>query len=85
DLIYVAKSGDPRISVYDPFSLIPIAAVDALAGVTYMVIDEAQNALFALAPDQGSVAVVELAHRKLTALVDVGAAPRVLALVGERN
>ena len=85
DLIYIAKSGDPRISVYDPFSLIPVAAIDALEGVTYMAIDDAQNALFALAPEQRAVAIVELSHRKLTSVVEVGTGARVLTLVGERN
>lgn len=85
DLLYVAKSGDRRIAVYDPFSLIPVSAIDALPGVDYMVIDDAQNALFALAPEHRAVGVVELAHKRLASIVDVGGSPRVLALTGERN
>lgn len=85
DLIYVAKSGERRISVYDPFSLIPVAGIDAVEGASYMAIDDAENALFALSADAAQIGVVELAHKKLAAVVDVGGSPRVLAIAGERN
>ncbi len=84
DLLYVANA-DGHVSVFDPFSLIPIDQLDLPEGATSLAIDAAENVLFALMPERGAVAAIQLTTKSTLALFDVGKAPRVLALIGERN
>jgi len=84
DLLYVANA-DGHLSVFDPFSLIPIDQFDLPEGPSYLAIDAAESVLFALLPERGAVAAIQLTTKSTLALFDVGKAPRVLALIGERN
>jgi len=84
DLLYVAN-GDRRLAIFDPFSLLPIDYLDLPGAVSWMSIDAAENVLFALLPESGSVAAIQLTTKETLALFDVGEQPRVLALMGERN
>jgi len=84
DYVYVGMRGEKRIYVYDPFSLIPIDYVEVPGSVSYMVIDDLTNTLFALMPENRSVAVVDLTSRRVLAVLDVGEAPYALRLAGQR-
>jgi YVTN family beta-propeller protein len=84
DFLYVAGPGG-RISVFDPFSLIPIDFIDLPADTSWFAIDAAENTLFALMPERRTVAVVQLTTKAVLAEFDVGPEPRELALIGERN
>lgn len=84
DLLYVANA-DGHISVFDPFSLLPVDQLELPEGASYLAIDAAENVLFALMPERGAVAAVQLTTKSTLALFDVGKSPRVLALMGERN
>jgi YVTN family beta-propeller protein len=84
DYVYVGMAGEKRIYVYNPFSFIPIDYVEVPGPVSYMVVDDLTNALFALMPDSRSVAVVDLTSRRVLAVLDVGEAPYALRLAGQR-
>jgi YVTN family beta-propeller protein len=84
DLLYVAN-GDGRISIFDPFSLIPVDSIDLPGGATWLSIEAAQNALFALLPERRAIAVVQLTTKAVLGQLDTGLEPRVVALIGERN
>ena len=84
DLLYVAQAGANRLSVFDPFSLLPVDHIDIPGDASYLAIDDAENALFVLVPDKRTVAVIGLASKRRLAEIDVGFEPRVLALAGER-
>jgi YVTN family beta-propeller protein len=85
DLLYVAQGGGHRLNVFDPFSLMPIDRVDLPGDGSFMAIADAENALYVLLPERRSVAVLDLASKRLTGELDVGHLPRVLAIAGERN
>ncbi len=84
DLLYVAQAGARRLAVFEPFSLLPIDHIDVPGDVSYMAIDDAENALFALVPEQRTIAVVGLAGKRRLGAIGVGFEPRLFALAGER-
>ena len=84
DYVYVGMAGEKRIYVYDPLSFIPIDYVEVPGPVSYMVIDDLTNSLFAILPESRSVAVVDLTSRRVLAVLDVGDAPYALRLAGQR-
>lgn len=85
DLLYVAQGGANRLAVFDPFSLVPVDFIEVPGDGAWLAIDDAEDALFVLLPERGSVAVVGLTGRRLLDELDAGASPRVLVLSGERN
>ncbi|HUJ27107.1 MAG TPA: YncE family protein, partial [Myxococcales bacterium] len=85
DLLYVAQGGSHRLALFDPFSLMPIDFVDLPGDASYLAIDDAENTMFGLMPEQRAAAVVDLATKQLLAVIDVGLDPRMLVLAGERN
>ena len=85
DLLYVASGIEKRLAVFDPFSLLPIDYLEVSGAVTWMAIDDAENALFILLPESHSVEAIHLTTKKPLGGFSVGAQPRVLALMGERN
>lgn len=84
DLIYVSRGEERRIAVYDPVALQPVDHFDVPGAVSYMAIDDAEDALLLLMPDRRAIAVVDLTSRRLLGEVPVGARPYTLALAGER-
>ena len=84
DLIYVGKSDETRISVYDPFSFIPIDYIDTPAAAGYMAIDGQEDNLLAVMPDNRRIAVISLDSRKTIAVFDAGDDPYYISLMGER-
>lgn len=85
DLIYVGHRDESRLVVYDPFSFIPVDAVDLPDAAGEMAIDDAENVLFVVLPETRSLAAVDLNRRRLLSLLDLGDGPRTCALIGERN
>jgi YVTN family beta-propeller protein len=85
DLVYVALGDEPRVQVYDPLSFLPLNAVATAAPVTYMVIDDVENAMFLLMPRRRSIAVLNLTSRKTLGALDVGLDPHELTLAGKRD
>jgi hypothetical protein len=85
DLIYVGRQGEARLQVFDPASYLPVDYVEVPGDVSYMAIDDANDALFLVVPSRRSVAVVELTSWKLLASFDVGDEPYQVVLVGERR
>jgi YVTN family beta-propeller protein len=85
DLIYVAIGDEPRVQVYDPFSFIPLNAIPVPGPVSYMAIDDVENAMFLLMRRRRSIAVLNLTSRKTLGVMDVGLDPHELALAGERD
>jgi YVTN family beta-propeller protein len=84
DLIYVSRGAERVIAVHDPVSLQQIDRFDVPGEATYLAIDDAENALVAVIPERGVVAVIELTSRKLLAELPVGPEPYTVAFVGER-
>ncbi|BDG05242.1 YVTN family beta-propeller repeat protein [Anaeromyxobacter oryzae] len=84
DLLYLSRGDERRISVYDPISFQPLDQIDVPGAVSRMMIDDAENTLLAVVPEQGTIAVLDLTSRKLLAEIPVGNDPFGLAFVGER-
>jgi YVTN family beta-propeller protein len=84
DQIYVSRSDQPRISVYDPLALQPIDAFDVPGRVFQMSIDDAENAMLVVIPERGVVGVVDLVSRRVLAEIPAGNDPYGLAFAGER-
>jgi DNA-binding beta-propeller fold protein YncE len=84
DLLYVAQAAG-RVAIFDPFSLIPIDFLDLPGAASYFAIEASRNQLFALLPERGTIAAIELTTKALSAEMDVGRLPRVVALDRERN
>lgn len=84
DLVYVGRS-DRRLEIYDPLAFVPVDAI-ALPGVPgWLAIDDAENALLALLPAAGAIALVDLTARRVVSRVDVLPGPHAVAFAGERN
>jgi YVTN family beta-propeller protein len=84
-LIYIGKKDEDRVSVFDPFSFIPVDYIDIGGPVSYITIDDENNNLLLLMADDRKVAVVNLNNRKDLAFFDVGDDPYYISLMGERN
>ena len=84
ELIYLAKEGESRVFVHDPFSFMPIDDFDIPDGTSYMAIEDLENTLWLLLPARRSIAVVDLTSRKMLGTMDVGSLPYQVAIVGER-
>ncbi|BDG09254.1 YncE family protein [Anaeromyxobacter paludicola] len=84
DLLYVALRGESRLRVYDAFSLIPVDFFPVPGTVTWLAIDDAENALLALVPSLPGLAVLDLASHQLLSTVPVGEEPYAVTVAGER-
>lgn len=85
DLVYVGRADERRIQVFDPFSFAPLGAIELPGPVSYLTVDAVENTLLALMPTSGAVAFIDLASRRVVSVVDVGADPLRLVVVGERR
>ncbi len=84
DMIYLAKRDDPRLYVYDAFSLIPIDFFDVPGGVSWLAIDDTENTLLALMPAQRAIAVIDIASRREVGIVPIGDDPYMVTVAQER-
>jgi len=85
DLLYLGRRGSPQIEVYEPTTLLPVGFIDVPGPVAYMTIDDVENALLALSPRVGAVAIVDLSSQRPISVVEVTAMPARIAVAGERN
>jgi YVTN family beta-propeller protein len=85
DLLYLGRSLGSEVEVYDPATIIGLARVALPGSVSYMAIDDLENALLALMPDRAAVAVIDLAGRRLLAIANAAGEPFRMALAGERR
>lgn len=82
-LLYIAKE-DGEIAVVDPRSLTAIDFFTLPGPVRRLSIDREENALFALLPQNGSLAKINLVSKRVLSQLDVGSGSRDLAVMGER-
>jgi DNA-binding beta-propeller fold protein YncE len=84
-LVFVGYSNEDRLQVFDPVSLLPMGTIPVPGPVSYLTIDDVENALLAVIPEQGVVAVIDLAARRVSSLLEVPLAPLLARPVSERN
>ena len=84
DLLYVGRADEGRIQLFDPSSLLPVGAIEVPGPVSYLAIDDVENALVAVLPTLRQVAFVDLARKRLLSTVDVGRDPFRIAPISER-
>jgi YVTN family beta-propeller protein len=84
DLVYVGRADEGRIQVFDPMSALPVDAIEVPGPVSWLALDDVENALVAVLPERRQVAFVDVTRKRLIATIDVGAEPFQVALVGER-
>jgi YVTN family beta-propeller protein len=85
DRLYVASKRDAIVDIYDPFSLLPMDSMKvAGAGASYMLIDDEENNLLLVLPDQAELQSVNLISKKARLLIDLGEAPFWATIMGQR-
>jgi hypothetical protein len=80
----VARRNDDSISVYDPFSFLPIDSIRVKAEVAFMTIDIEGNSLFLALPELNEIRNVRLVGSGTLIRIDVGHEPFWVSLMGER-
>ncbi len=85
DLLYLGRSDQAVVEVYDPFALVPIDSIAVPGPVSRLALDTHEGTLLAVVPSRGAVAVVDLASRRVRSVLEVGAGADRVTLVGERN
>lgn len=84
DLVYVASRDDGDVQLFDPLSTLPFNRFRLPGGSSYLTIDDVENALVALVPEERTVAYLDLASRRVVGQVECGLDPYQVAVVGER-
>jgi YVTN family beta-propeller protein len=84
DLVYLAREGEAALTVLEPVTMQIIDRFEVPGPVTYLAIDDVENALLAVVPGRRTVAVVDLTSRRVRAELPVGAEPHAIALSSER-
>jgi hypothetical protein len=84
DLVYVGRSDEGRIQVFDPVSELPVDAIAIPGPVSYLALDSLENALLAVLPTLGQIAFVDVTRKRLVAALDMGGEPFQVVLTGER-
>jgi YVTN family beta-propeller protein len=83
--IYLARSNEDGIDVYDPFSLLPMAFIRAGGDAGYITIDDEQNNLCVVLPENGRVRLIRLGGHDTAAEIDIADGPNRAILMGERQ
>ena len=84
DLVYVGRADEGRIQIFEPFSALPVDSIEVPGPVSWLALDDVENALVAVLPERRQVAFVDVTRKRLVATIDVGAEPFQAALIGER-
>jgi YVTN family beta-propeller protein len=84
DLLYIVKSGETVITLYNPVTFAPVGYISTRGTATYMTIDGETNNLYAVVPERRSLVVISLMSKKTVAEIDVSRHPSWVALLGER-
>jgi YVTN family beta-propeller protein len=83
-LVLVGKTFGREITVADPFTSIFVDTIEVGGSVGYMTIDNQENTLFVVLPDQGTLQQINLTSKKFMAEIDVGERPCEVVVIGER-
>jgi YVTN family beta-propeller protein len=84
DLVCVGGDSDTAIDFYDPNALLPIYSMKTPDGVFFLGIDGVDNRVYVVSRKARSVAVGQLASRKITSEIDVGEDPYWVAVMGAK-
>lgn len=84
DKLYVGKTDQPVVDIYDPFSLMPSDYLPTLGGVSHMAIDGEENNLCLVIPEQRILQIINLVSRKVVGVIELDDAPYWATVVGER-
>ena len=84
DLVYLGKTGDFLVGLYDPFAFAPVGFVETRASIAQMAADGDENTLLMVSPDRRSVLVSSLTSRRIVGELDAGDGPYWVTTMGER-
>ena len=84
DRLYVAKKHEKVIDIYDPFSAIPMGFLNVGGWASYMLIDDEDNNLLLVLPEQNALQSINLISKNGRFLMDSGIAPYWSSIIGER-
>ncbi len=84
DLLYVGRADEDRVQAYDPYSFVPIDSIEVPGPVSYLTIDDVENALVSVIPSRRTVAFTDLTSRRLLSEVELAAEPFHVVLEAER-
>jgi YVTN family beta-propeller protein len=82
--VYVASAEERRIQVFEPGSLLPVDAIEVPGPVSFLALDDIENALVAVMPSLRAIAFVDRTSRRVVGVADVGPEPYQAAVVRER-
>lgn len=83
-LIYVSRKDESRVFILDPVLLIPLDYMQTAGDVSYMAIDDENNNMFLLLPDEKAVQAARITGRQTLPKFDVLEAPYFVTMMGER-
>lgn len=84
DLIYLGKARDPVVAAYDPFSFSPVDYIQTGGGIVHATIDGDGNNLVMVNADAQQILTKSLIGKRTLSVIDVGARPYWVSLMGER-
>jgi YVTN family beta-propeller protein len=82
--IYISKNDESRVFIMDPVLLMPLDYIETAGNVSYMAIDDENNNLFLLLPDEKAVQAARITGRQPLPDFDVLEAPYYITMMGER-
>jgi YVTN family beta-propeller protein len=84
DMVYVARKREAEVSVYDPFSLLPVESIKAESSSDFMTIDNESNNLLLLSFKDETVTAVQLNSKNILSAIQIGKSPYRVRVIGER-
>jgi YVTN family beta-propeller protein len=84
DLIYVGRTDEGRIQVFDPISALPVDSIAVPGPVAFLALDHVENTLVAVLPTRAQVAFVDLTRKRLVAALELAGEPFQVVLADER-
>lgn len=84
DLVYMGRSRDTTVGVYEPNSFVPMDYIQADGGARYLTIDGDENNLFMVGAQLPRITAANLISRKRVSGLDIGDAPYWVTMMGER-
>ncbi|MEO0249975.1 MAG: YncE family protein, partial [candidate division WOR-3 bacterium] len=84
DFVYMGRTRDATIGVYEPNSFVPMDYIRTDGGVRYLTIDGDENNLVVVGAHVPRLSTTNLVSRKGVATIDIGDAPYWVTMMGER-
>ena len=84
DRIYLSRQGTGEVTIYDPFSFLPIDSYRTGGDASCLTIDGEGNNLRVVLPGTNGVRAVRLVGKGTASETDVGEDPYWVTLMGER-